>query len=164
MKPRRRQSSASQDWATRYRVWRAGFGVSAARFAVEPEPRSIGSASIGRQICNGQVLIGGRRVTLGGASVWAVALPDGRSEADRHGFTWLDDLAAAGTREAGAIARDWLCEWLGSYDHGSGPGWRPDVAARRLVRWVHHSELLIDGSRRHRRPSSTGPSIATCAI
>lgn len=82
---------------------------------------------------------------LSGASIWTVPLPDGRSEADRHGFLWLDDLAATGTREAAAIARDWLNDWLAAYDKGQGPGWRSDVAARRLVRWVHHSEMLLDG-------------------
>lgn len=144
MKQGRSQHTPSQDWLTRYRVWRAGIGVRPARFAVPPEPRSIGSAEIGRQICDGQVLIAGRRVTLSGASIWTVSLPDGRSEADRHGFTWLDDLAAAGTREAASIARDWLSDWLDNFDKGRGPGWEPHVAARRLVRWVHHSEMLLD--------------------
>lgn len=124
LKTGRSQQRASQDWVTRYRVWRAGLGAPPARFAVPPEPRSIGSATIGRQICSGQVLIGGRRLSLGEASIWQVALPDARAEADRHGFTWLDDLAAAGSRDAGPLARGWLGDWLGTYERGTGPGWR----------------------------------------
>lgn len=141
----RSPNAPSDAWRTRYRVWRAGLGARPARFSVPPEPRSIGSASVGRQICEGHVLLAGQQVALQGDSIWAVPIPDPAAEADRHGFTWLDDLAAAGTREATKIAQTWLSAWLHVYGAGKGPGWRPDVAARRLVRWIHHSGSLLDG-------------------
>lgn len=145
MKQGRIQRAPTSPWAIRYRVWRAGLGVQPAKFVVPPEPRSIGSATMGRQICDGHVLVAGQRIDLGDGSIWAAQMPDAKSDADRHGFTWLDDLAATGTNEAARLVQNWLSAWLNVYGNGTGPGWRPDLAARRLVRWTHHATGLLDG-------------------
>ncbi len=140
-KPRRQREGP-----TRFRVWRAGLGLRPADFAAPPEPRSIGSAAIGRAICAGEIQLGGRRRDLGEAGLWDLRPLPPRAEQDRHGFAWLDDLAAFGTKPARALARQWLEDWLGRFETGRGPGWRADIAARRLVRWVNHAALLSEGS------------------
>ena len=138
-------NAAGPSLATRLRVWRAGLGARPADYAARPEPRSIGSAAIGRQICEGIVQIGGRRHELNGLSLWDLPRGGPSAGADRHGFVWLDDLAAAGSRRAAVLSRLWLADWLARYDSGRGMGWRPDVAARRLVRWINHAAMLEDG-------------------
>ncbi|WP_171060591.1 heparinase II/III family protein [Poseidonocella sp. HB161398] len=136
----------SRETATRFRLWRAGLGLRPAEFAMPPEPRSIGSAAIGRAICLGEIQLGGRRRALDPeTSLWDLRPLPPRADLDRHGFAWLDDLAAAGTSRAQAQARRWLADWLARYDSGSGPGWRADIAARRLVRWINHAEMLAAG-------------------
>ncbi|MEM8553612.1 MAG: heparinase II/III family protein [Pseudomonadota bacterium] len=144
MAPPRGKRRSQDDFATRFRVWRASAGIQPAEFARTPEPRSIGSAGIGRQICDGKLRVGGKqlRITDGPWDHGPMALP---AEADRHGFMWLDDLAAVGTKRARELACTWLVQWLDRYATGRGAGWRPHVAGRRLVRWVHHGTMLLDG-------------------
>ncbi|MEL7012003.1 MAG: heparinase II/III family protein [Pseudomonadota bacterium] len=62
-----------------------------------------------------------------------------------HGFTWLDDLAAAGDATARNCAAVWLWEWLDRFGDGSGAGWEPAIAGRRLTRWVFHAPFVLRG-------------------
>ena len=31
---------------------------------------------------------------------------------------------------------------------GAGPGWTPDLTGRRLIRWINHAILLLNGQER----------------
>ncbi len=78
-------------------------------------------------------------------SIWQIALPDAALAADMHGFCWLDDLTALGSRRARLLAQAWLFEWIDDFGRGTGPGWTPELAARRLMRWIHHGMFLDKG-------------------
>jgi uncharacterized heparinase superfamily protein len=123
----------------------AGRGAPARGFRLAPEPRSIGRVAVGRQLVGGIFHLGGVTVEAPGLSIWA-ALPDtAEVRGALHGFGWLDDLAALGDGAARARAQVWLTEWLERYGGGRGPGWSPDVAGRRLMRWIHHAVFLLEG-------------------
>ncbi|WP_132546308.1 heparinase II/III family protein [Rhodovulum euryhalinum] len=111
----------------------------------QPEPRSIGSFARGRQLCAGNFLFAGDLVEAPETAIWDLAMPGPRFEADLHGFAWLDDLAAAGDGAARKRAQDWTLGWIDRYGSGRGPGWTPDLAARRLIRWLHHALMLLNG-------------------
>ena len=36
-------------------------------------------------------------------------------------------------------------DWIRRYGHGSGPGWRPEIAGRRAKRWATHAAMLTQG-------------------
>ncbi len=127
---------------------RAAFASSATAFVSHPEPRTIGSFARGRQLCAGNFLFNGTLIREPDASIWDLAAPDPGFTAELHGFGWLDDLAAAGDAPARHLAQTWLWEWIHRYGNGRGPGWTPDLAGRRMIRWVNHAIFLLAGRER----------------
>ena len=133
-------------FGNRFAVWRAGLSQPALAFRSQPEPRSIGLFARGRQIVAGNFLFAGKLVQAPGAALWDVTAPDPAFAAEAHGFVWLDDLAAFGDTAARKRARDWTYDWIARFGRGRGPGWTPDLTGRRLIRWVNHAVLILQGS------------------
>ncbi|NBE07153.1 heparinase II/III family protein [Paragemmobacter ruber] len=132
-------------FGNRLAVWRAGLARPALAFRSQPEPRSIGLFARGRQIVAGNFLFAGKLVQAPGTVIWDVAAPDAAFSAEMHGFVWLDDLAAFGDGAARKRAQDWTQGWIARFGRGQGPGWTPDLTGRRLIRWVNHAMLLLQG-------------------
>ena len=114
-------------------------------FKVSPEPRSIGSYARGKQLCAGNLMFAGHLVEAPGKAPWDIAVREQEFLDEIHGFGWLDDLAAAGTPQAGKLAASWTSDWIKRYGNGRGAGWVPDLTGRRLIRWVHHGLMLVQG-------------------
>ncbi len=123
----------------------AGFARPATAFSSTPEPRTIGSFARGRQITGGNFLFAGFLVQAPATSIWDLPMPDEAFEQELHGFTWLDDLAAVGDIHATKRAQEWTHEWVRRYGKGKGIGWTPDMTGRRLIRWINHAILLLNG-------------------
>ena len=126
----------------------ASFSRPATAFSTTPEPRTIGSFARGRQITGGNFLFAGFLVEAPDTAIWDLPMPDEGFETEIHGFTWLDDLAAVGDHHASKRAQDWTHDWIARYGTGSGPGWTPDLTGRRLIRWINHAILLLNGQER----------------
>ncbi len=124
---------------------RAALSRPATALVSQPEPRSIGYLARGRQLCAGNLVFAGHLVEAPGAMLWDVPAPDAAFAAEMHGFGWLDDLAAVGNAAARNRAQAWLWEWIARYGRGQGPGWRADLAGRRLIRWINHALFLLRG-------------------
>ena len=96
-------------------------------------------------MAGGVWLLEGRLVECGTRSPWDAKAPDTVWLHTLHGQGWLDDAAAA--QDAGVwqalTAHVW--QWLERYGDGTGPGWSPDVVARRLIRWIAYSARLLQG-------------------
>jgi uncharacterized heparinase superfamily protein len=135
-------------WLNRFHARRAGLGPVATGFVSTPEPRSMGSFHRGRQIAAGNFLFAGFLVEAPETPIWDLPMPDALFEAEVHGFAWLDDLAAVGDRAAQNRAQAWTHDWVSRFGEGEGPGWTPDLAGRRLVRWINHAILLLNGASR----------------
>ena len=121
----------------------ARYATPATGFQSQPEPRTIGRVSKGRQLTAGNFLLAGYLVEAPGRSMWDLPVPDPSFEEALHGFSWLDDLAAIGEGEAREKAQDWVFGWIQRYGGGRGPGWAPDLAGRRVLRWVNHALFLL---------------------
>jgi len=93
----------------------------------------------------GNFVFAGRLVQAPGVALWDVDAPDAAFAAEAHGFVWLDDLAALGDSAARQRAQDWTHGWIARFGRGTGPGWTPDLTGRRLIRWINHSMLLLQG-------------------
>jgi uncharacterized heparinase superfamily protein len=118
----------------------------------QPEPKAIGSFARAHQYAAGNFLFAGQLVQHKG-SPWDLAPPSPAFAADLHGFAWLDDLAADGSARSRELAQAWTMDWIALHRGGSGPGWTPELAGRRLIRWISHTPFLLkgmpgDGSRR----------------
>ncbi|MCV2879195.1 heparinase II/III family protein [Sedimentimonas flavescens] len=127
---------------------RAARARPATGFVSQPEPRTIGSFARGRQLIAGNFLFAGFLIEGPGVAIWDLPMPDPAFEEALHGCIWLDDLAAVGDRAARERAQDWVFGWIERYGAGSGPGWTPDLTGRRLIRWINHAILLLNGQER----------------
>lgn len=128
--------------ADRLAVLAARRARPAGGFVSQPEPRSIGLYTRGKQLVAGNILLAGHLAEAPGISIWKIPAPDSFI-AEAQGFAWLDDLAALGTKEALARAQDWTWGWISQYGGGRGRGWTPDLTGRRIIRWVHHATVLL---------------------
>jgi len=114
-------------------------------FTSQPEPRTIGHFSRGRQLVAGNFLVAGRLTEAPDTSIWDIPTETRAAEHELQGCTWLDDLAAVGDAKAQARAQAWVYEWIRRYGRGGGPGWTPDLTGRRLIRWINHAIFLLRG-------------------
>lgn len=124
---------------------RAGYARPATGFVSQPEPRSIGLFARGRQLLGGTYLFAGQVVEAPELSIWDVTPPSADFTAETQGFGWLDDLAALGDATGRQRAQGWTAEWIARFGRGRGPGWLPQLTGRRLIRWVNHAPMLLQG-------------------
>jgi uncharacterized heparinase superfamily protein len=135
----------------RAEVRRALRAPPATGFVSQPEPRTIGLYARGKQLIAGNFLFAGHLVEAPGVRLWDVTIPEPAWAAASHGFAWLDDLAAVGDAAARARAQDWTWAWIEGFGQGraaGAPGWTPDLTGRRLIRWINHALLLLNGRQR----------------
>ncbi len=123
----------------------AALARPATGFVSQPEPKTIGSFARGRQLTAGNFLFAGFLIEAKGKSIWDLPIPDPRFEEEIHGSAWLDDLAAVADAPARERAQTWVFDWIRRYGRGAGPGWTPDLTGRRLIRWINHAILLLNG-------------------
>ncbi|NVO56201.1 heparinase II/III family protein [Rhodobacteraceae bacterium B1Z28] len=114
-------------------------------FVAQPEPRTVGSFARGRQLVAGNLLFAGYLVEAQDTGLWEVAAPSTGFDEERHGFAWLDDLAAVGDVRAREKAQRWVWGWIEAHGRGQGPGWVPDLTGRRAIRWINHAIFLLRG-------------------
>ena len=118
----------------------------ATAFVGQPEPRTVGSFARGRQLTAGNLLFAGHLVEAPGAILWDITPPDDVFLEEIHGFQWLDDMASAADPNTRKTAQKWLFDWIDRYGNGSGPGWTPELAGRRVIRWLHHALFVLSGA------------------
>jgi len=126
----------------------AALARPATGFVSQPEPKTIGSFARGRQLIAGNFLFAGFLIESKDRSIWDLPVPDPRFEEAIHGCAWLDDLASVADLPARKRAQDWVFDWIARFGRGSGPGWTPDLTGRRLIRWINHAILLLNGRSR----------------
>jgi uncharacterized heparinase superfamily protein len=96
----------------------------------------------------GTLLFAGQTITAPDTTLWDIPVPDSDFTTAIQGCKWLDDMAAAGDGKARKTAQTWVWRWIKKYGHGSGPGWTPELAGQRLIRWLHHALFLLRGQDR----------------
>lgn len=114
-------------------------------FALAPEARSYGSAARGRRLVEGCFNFAGARVEAPGTLIWDLPFRAPAFARELHGFGWLNDLAAEGSAAAHDLARDWTFEWIARFDRAPSRATRAATGPR-LLRWLAHSDLLLDGA------------------
>jgi uncharacterized heparinase superfamily protein len=109
--------------------------LAAPRLVVEGDPRR------GAEFYAGVFLFAGHRVEAAGRSIFAMPPPSAEWARELHGFSWLDDLAAADTQLSRAYARTLVEEWSASC-RMNRTARQPDVLARRLIHFLAHATFL----------------------
>lgn len=129
--------------ADRVAIRMARLSSPATAFVSQPEPRSYGEAARGLQMLGGNYLVRGRIHEKPDTVPWDVMNLGADQRTHLHGFAWLDDVVAVDTPEARTKAQAWVFEWLERYGLGRGDGWAPDLAGRRVVRWINNAILIL---------------------
>ncbi|WP_066559639.1 heparinase II/III family protein [Croceicoccus bisphenolivorans] len=117
----------------------------------EPVP---GERAAGMALRAGHFTIAGKRIGTDAADYSSTALGPPVARAI-HGFTWLADLEAAGTRDKVApvgeeILRRWL---LVNSEIGEGVAWDVGHTGLRVLNWLIHAPLILSGNDRAFRAS-----------
>lgn len=140
------QQQRSGGLRDRWAMWRALKALPAYGFSSQPEPRTIGLFARGRQLLAGNFVSAGIVLERPDTEIWDVPFADPAMLSEVHGFAWLDDLAAVGDSAARKRAQLWTQSWIRRYGLGKGPGWTADLTGRRLIRWINHALMLLQGA------------------
>ena len=104
--------------------------------------------SFADELAAGHFGVAGAVADLRGRSPFAVAPPSRAWARELHGFGWLRHLDAARSAEVEDIARTLLREWIRRSRRRHEHAWEPDVVARRIISWLSHAGLLLEGAER----------------
>jgi len=112
---------------------------------IVPQDLRTADPSFWTELEHGQFGLAGSIVFLDGRSPFEVQAPTAAWARELHGFGWLRNLAAAGDAEARVAARCLAQEWTLRFGgERTGIGAEPAVAARRMISWLSHANLLLE--------------------
>jgi uncharacterized heparinase superfamily protein len=113
---------------------------------ISPHDLRGADPSFASEIAVGHFGLSGALAKLNGKSPFEVPAPTAAWEHDLHSFDWLRHLNAAADPRATRAAQDLVADWLQRSGMRHPVGGRPDVASRRLVAWLCHADVLLDGA------------------
>jgi uncharacterized heparinase superfamily protein len=99
---------------------------------------------------SGSFGLAGLTVQLRGASPFEVAPHNATWARELHGFAWLRHLDAVRTLDNEMTARRLVGTWIRRAGKWPAFAWAPEVAARRMISWLSHAGLILEGA--DRRP------------
>jgi uncharacterized heparinase superfamily protein len=126
--------------------WRYA-GRTPERVLVAPPDLRLADPQIALEIYYGRFPLSGHLVETGGRSPFQIEVADRGWNRSLHGFRWLRHMRAAGTDLAAANARALVSDWIAV--HGgriAGVAWDPAVTARRIIAWLQHSSVVLQGA------------------
>ena len=145
---------ASEIWRRTRRRLRAGpvyrwryTGRTPERVLIAPPDLRLADPQIAQEIYHGRFPLSGHLVQTGGKSPFQLAVANRGWVKSLHGFRWLRHMRAAGTELAAANARALVSDWIAMYGQRiSGPAWEPSTTARRIIAWLQHSSVVLQGA------------------
>ncbi len=126
--------------------WRFAGGTSGKLIALPPNLRH-GDPMIAEAIYAGRFHFAGQLLEPGRTSIFQSTPPSAAYSVELHGFDWLAHHAAASDALAAQNARALVDDWIRLKGKTIGdPAFEPAVAARRLIAWITHADLLLAGA------------------
>ncbi|MEN5082163.1 heparinase II/III family protein [Bosea sp. TWI1241] len=120
--------------------------IRASRLLFAPHDLRTADPTVAADIYAGYFALAGRTVNGHGESPFAIVPPSEAWAEALHGFGWLRHLRAADTAIARANARALVDEFLGQRHDREPVARRPRIMARRLMSFLSHSPLLLEGA------------------
>jgi uncharacterized heparinase superfamily protein len=124
-------------------TWR---GLADDAFAGElPEFRPADREAV-RDMMAGRYLLASKLVETGGVSPFSLDVDHQDWWLNLHGFSWLrhfHDLRDNGERR---FARTLVLDWISREGHFERDTWAPALTAQRVLNWLRHLPLLLDGA------------------
>ena len=119
------------------------------RILIAPQDLRTSDPTAASDIYSGYFAFAGKIVSTGGHSPFSAPSPSRAWTEALMSFGWLRDIRAADTALARANARTMVGDWISNCGSpNSSPTWDIFVVSRRLIAWLSHSPLILDGSDR----------------
>lgn len=119
---------------------------NATRLLIAPHDLRTSDPTVANDIYAGYFAFAGRSVATNGLSPFDLPAPSRAWAEALNGFVWLRHMRAANTAITRANARDLVDDFItGKRDRGAVAA-RPGVLARRLISFLSHSPLLLEGA------------------
>ena len=145
---------AKEYWRKARRTLRAGptyrwrySGRTPERVLIAPPDLRLADPQIALEIYYGRFPLSGHVVETGGQSPFQLKIANKGWLKTLHGFRWLRHMRAADTDLAAANARALVSDWIAT--HGgriSGTAWEPGTTAKRIIAWLQHSSVVLQGA------------------
>lgn len=131
----------------RSRLLRWRFGPLADRLILVPQDLRTGDPSFASELAYGQMGLAGVSASLAERSPFEVPPPSEAWERTLHGFGWLRHMKAARSDRHRDAARKLVARWveLEQQSRLSGLAFESEVVARRIISWLSHAPLLLEG-------------------
>jgi uncharacterized heparinase superfamily protein len=126
--------------------WRYS-GRTPERVLIAPPDLRLADPQIALEIYYGRYPFAGHLVETGGQSPFQMEVASRGWLKSLHGFRWLRHMRAAGTELAAANARALVSDWIAVHGRSiSGPAWEPGTTAKRIIAWLQHSSVVLQGA------------------
>lgn len=126
--------------------WRYS-GRTPERVLIAPPDLRLCDAQIAHEIYHGRFPLAGYLVETGGSSPFEMTVGKRAWLEALHGFGWLRHMREARTELAAANARTLVTDWINSSGSRiSGIAWQPSVTSRRILSWLQHSPVVLEGA------------------
>jgi uncharacterized heparinase superfamily protein len=119
------------------------------RILIAPQDLRTSDPTAAGDIYSGYFAFAGKILATEGQSPFT-AIPPSRAWAETlNGFGWLRDIRAADTALSRANARTLVDDWIKTHGRpNASEAWTRAVIARRLISWISHSPVILDGADR----------------
>jgi uncharacterized heparinase superfamily protein len=122
-------------------------GRTPERVLIAPPDLRLADPQIALEIYYGRFPLSGHLIETGGRSPFQLEVANPQWLKSLHSFRWLRHMRAAGTELAAANARALLSDWISIHGNRiSGVAWDPAVTARRIIAWLQHSSVVLQGA------------------
>ncbi|MFI0842383.1 heparinase II/III family protein [Mesorhizobium sp. IMUNJ 23232] len=126
--------------------WRYS-GRTPERVLIAPPDLRLADPQVAVEIYHGRFPLSGHMVETGGRSPFLLDVTDRGWLKSLNGFRWLRHMRAAGTELAAANARALVSDWIAAHgSHIAGVAWEPAMTAKRLIAWLQHSSVVLQGA------------------
>ncbi|MBO3758250.1 heparinase II/III family protein [Ciceribacter sp. L1K22] len=102
---------------------------------------------VAEEIMLGRFPLAGRILEVGEDSPFAHDMPSELFSVRLQSFSWLRHIRSSKDDECRGRTRFILDDWIDRYGSwATGGAWEPDVAAQRLIAWLSHSPIVLQGA------------------
>src|SRR4029079_14395072 len=115
------------------------------RLIIAPIDLRTADPTTAPDIYAGRFVFFGDGVDVEGFSVFDVEPPNKIWARQLQGFSWLRHLRAADMSISRSHARSRVDEWIRMSRRLDAIAWEGDVVARRVISWLSHSPLILEG-------------------
>jgi len=122
-------------------------GPAPERLTLAPPDLNTGDPTVAQEIYSGIYHFAGREVSTGGANPFEMRDMPSAWQHELHSFGWLRHLAASDNALSASHARALLRDWSRlNRTPGKTIAWEVGTASMRLIHWLCHSVLIVDGA------------------